>query len=516
MSRKSRRRRLRDPQNAAPQDGFDFLDDRETRETVAPIPTTPLGARTVSPAAGRGAPVNAAPPVAVAPAVVESVAVSAPRHTNGAPAPAAIRPAVTIEVDLSPAFGPAREARGGVAVAEAAPPVAAVADVDSVAAAGAAPAEDAAATPAVVEPLSGPAPTVGEMLIAARESRRLSLEAASARTRIPSKMLQHLEADRFAEFAADTYARGTLRAYGSFLGVDLTALFARYETVAGHSSASASLGTVQAPAPDFAAPVPSKSPRTARAPWLDRRIALIAGGIVVVAGAGFAGVTAWRHGGTLRPQAGLNQIESELRRSQPEPTAVTNAPPAVEGVVPVRPGEDTAPGLPGPGTTPAVTEPVRSPVTDMIETLSPQPPTVPAARATAPVEPVASAPAPVDGGLMLTATATGPCTVRLVADGPRSRAVPFHFTQSGESRSWSARKSFRLVAKRGENLQLTLNGRPIPTPVDGRAIVVDRSTLEPKAAPAAARRQRPRPRVKSAPSAPLPIFEPHSGMLPPR
>jgi len=512
MSRKSRRRRLRDPQNAAPQDGFDFLDDRETRETVAPIPTTPLGARTGSPAAGRGAPVNAAPPVAVAPAVVESVAVSAPRHTNGAPAPAAIRPAVTIEVDLSPAFAPAREARGGVAVAEAAPPVAAVSDVDSVAAAGTAPAVDAAATPAVVEPLSEPAPTVGEMLIAARESRGLSLEAVSARTRIPSKMLQHLESDRFAEFAADTYARGTLRAYGSFLGVDLTALFARYETVAGHSTASASLGAVQASAPAFEAPLPSKSPRTARAPWLDRRIALIAAGIVVVAGAGFAGVTAWRHGSTLRPQAGLNQIESELRRSQPEPTAVTNAPPTAEDVVPVRQGEDTAPGVPGPGTTAGGT----SPVTDMIETPSPQSPAVPVARAIAQVEPVASAPAAVDGGLVLTATAAGPCTVRLVADGPRSRAVPFHFTQSGESRSWSARKSFRLVTKRGENLQLTLNGRPIPTPVDGRAIVVDRSTLEPKAAPAAARRQRPRPRVKPAPSAPPAIFEPHSGMLPPR
>ncbi|MEN8160200.1 MAG: helix-turn-helix domain-containing protein, partial [Myxococcota bacterium] len=68
--------------------------------------------------------------------------------------------------------------------------------------------------PADAEPTAD-VQTLGELLQQARESRGLSVEETSARTRISLKMLGHLENDRFGEFAADAYAKGFLRNYGN-------------------------------------------------------------------------------------------------------------------------------------------------------------------------------------------------------------------------------------------------------------------------------------------------------------
>lgn len=64
----------------------------------------------------------------------------------------------------------------------------------------------------------------GQMLIAAREQRGLSIEDAAHETRIPAQRLRHLESGNFAAFGSMTYARSFIRQYSDFLGVDATAL----------------------------------------------------------------------------------------------------------------------------------------------------------------------------------------------------------------------------------------------------------------------------------------------------
>lgn len=62
---------------------------------------------------------------------------------------------------------------------------------------------------------------VGRKLFKAREARGLTLEEAALETRIRASQLSALEADDYAAFPNNTYARGFLLIYGKFLGVDV-------------------------------------------------------------------------------------------------------------------------------------------------------------------------------------------------------------------------------------------------------------------------------------------------------
>jgi len=64
----------------------------------------------------------------------------------------------------------------------------------------------------------------GQMLIAAREQRGLSIEDAAHETRIPVQRLRYLESGNIAAFGSLTYARSFMRQYSDFLGVDASAM----------------------------------------------------------------------------------------------------------------------------------------------------------------------------------------------------------------------------------------------------------------------------------------------------
>ena len=63
-------------------------------------------------------------------------------------------------------------------------------------------------------------PSVGQRLSEARLARGLSLSDAERQTRIARRYLQALEADQFGILPAPVYARGFLRNYARFLGLD--------------------------------------------------------------------------------------------------------------------------------------------------------------------------------------------------------------------------------------------------------------------------------------------------------
>ena len=65
---------------------------------------------------------------------------------------------------------------------------------------------------------------IGEQLTRARLSRNLTIEEAEQGTRISGRFLQALEQERFEKIPAPVFAKGFLRSYAQFLGLDPQAL----------------------------------------------------------------------------------------------------------------------------------------------------------------------------------------------------------------------------------------------------------------------------------------------------
>jgi transcriptional regulator with XRE-family HTH domain len=70
---------------------------------------------------------------------------------------------------------------------------------------------------------------LGSVLREAREARGLTLENATAETRIPKKYLQAMEEGRFRALPTPVHARGYLRNYAKYLGLDPNPLLESYE-----------------------------------------------------------------------------------------------------------------------------------------------------------------------------------------------------------------------------------------------------------------------------------------------
>lgn len=68
--------------------------------------------------------------------------------------------------------------------------------------------------------------TIGEILRAAREDKKLTVEQVNRETRISVQTIRSLERDDFGAFPSETYLKGFLRNYADFLGLDGNTLWA--------------------------------------------------------------------------------------------------------------------------------------------------------------------------------------------------------------------------------------------------------------------------------------------------
>ena len=78
--------------------------------------------------------------------------------------------------------------------------------------------------------------TIGEILRAAREEKKLTIEQVNRETRISVQTLRSLERDDFGAFPSETYLKGFLRNYADFLGLDGNTLWAMMGNRAGGAS----------------------------------------------------------------------------------------------------------------------------------------------------------------------------------------------------------------------------------------------------------------------------------------
>jgi len=70
--------------------------------------------------------------------------------------------------------------------------------------------------------------SIGRYLRRERELRQVSLEELAQTTRIPFKMLQHIEDDDFEKLPGEIFARGFLKCYARALGIGSDEVLAVY------------------------------------------------------------------------------------------------------------------------------------------------------------------------------------------------------------------------------------------------------------------------------------------------
>lgn len=89
--------------------------------------------------------------------------------------------------------------------------------------------------------------SLGERLRKERDSRTLTLEEAAGELRIRVRYLRALEEDDFDAFPTSIQARGFLRNYAQFLGMDAEEVLAQYGDLVGEPSIPKTMGTVLRP-----------------------------------------------------------------------------------------------------------------------------------------------------------------------------------------------------------------------------------------------------------------------------
>lgn len=70
--------------------------------------------------------------------------------------------------------------------------------------------------------------SLGHYLRSERELRQLSLEEIAQTTRIPLRMLQHLEADQHDQLPGEVFTRGFLKSYARSVGLPVDEVLSRY------------------------------------------------------------------------------------------------------------------------------------------------------------------------------------------------------------------------------------------------------------------------------------------------
>lgn len=98
-------------------------------------------------------------------------------------------------------------------------------------------------------------PTLGEQLKQAREARKLTIKQAVLATRVRAHYIEAMEADDFAAMPSAAQARGFLRLYADYLGLDSETLISRQRA----ESEPAALPPAEA---ELAAPQPAPVPAT--------------------------------------------------------------------------------------------------------------------------------------------------------------------------------------------------------------------------------------------------------------
>jgi cytoskeletal protein RodZ len=300
---------------------------------------------------------------------------------------------------------------------------------------------------------------VGSRLREAREQQGLSLEQAEETTRIRRVFLEALEEERFDVLPGDVYARGFIRNYAQFLGLDPQELLASFRAARGKAPARYVPKVLDEPL------VPG--PGSNRWAGLFLAFMLL---VVVALGAWYiyqryyVGVDP---GSMVIPQLipALGKTATGAIATRPVATAVGPGP--TEAAQPASsPTVQAAHPAPTASAT-AETAPAASPTAlpSPIPTKSPTSPTTP----TPPPTPPPSTPIRVEARALETTW------LRVYLDG---ELVFGNFMQEGEYRVWEAEREISLRIGNAAGLRLTVNGVEVGSLGGAGEVVVVEYTVD--------------------------------------
>ena len=178
--------------------------------------------------------------------------------------------------------------------------------------------------------------TIGQQLQDARLALDLSVEDVAFRTRIPASRVRDMESDDLSQFANLTYARGFLKLYSQFLGLDISEHLSQFSTAefshaSGHEYVQTANATMNLPAAVFTDYGQARRPGL----YILILLALTAGGVFW-----------WNKRGEETSGGADKAVIVPAKEEQPAPRAETKSPPPAEapGPSPVVP----APAVPAP------------------------------------------------------------------------------------------------------------------------------------------------------------------------
>jgi cytoskeletal protein RodZ len=312
---------------------------------------------------------------------------------------------------------------------------------------------------------------LGRLLSEARAAKGASLAEVEARTRIRQKYVEALESGSFADLPRGAVARGFLRSYADYLGLDADEVLALYAKESGDSGDEVPIAEPGKPRyVDY---------RPLEVELLDTRPSLgwlrwVAALLIVVA---LAAVGWWflGRGGT----EGFSSLAFWV-----EPTATATATPTPT------PWIVTA----TPSLTPAATEVVATPTSDML--LYPTPTvlatTTPTSLPTATPEIVAR--------IAMSLTVNQRAWIRVVAD---DEVVQEGLLEEGESRFWEAARSIIFRTGNAGGVNLVLNDEDLG-PLGDIGQVIERTWVVDQGGVFEAEPETPTPTPTPAPGAAAP------------
>ncbi len=262
---------------------------------------------------------------------------------------------------------------------------------------------------------------LGERFRQAREAKGLSLRQVEEATRIRREFLQALEEERAAELPNDVYARGLVKNYAAFLGLDPAEMVAAYRQLAAGTTSSL-------PTEILNEPLLAHMRARPRVRW-----GWVLLGLVLVLVGGWLGYTRFYLGIAPWPLP-FAQKPNPL----PTPPGITQ-----EATIPLPTALPTTPlptALPSPTAMPALT-PTPSPTATLRPTALPSP--TPTAWA----------------GITVEATAEAPTWLSVQVDGQPAFTGTL---QPGQASQWTAQASIALRIGNAGGLRLRVNGIEVP------------------------------------------------------
>jgi cytoskeletal protein RodZ len=248
-------------------------------------------------------------------------------------------------------------------------------------------------------------------------------------TRVGIRHLEALEEERLVDLPSPVFVRGFIRAYCGFLRESPDPALGRYEALLGTRAAAQA----------------ASAPPGPRNTWAGSSV-VVGLVLLVVLGAGLILVNL-----SVKKSGGTSVATAKTESPAPAPVV----PPAPPAPVP-------APPAPAPS---AATEPVRPTPPPTSSASTPPPATRPTSGAA------------VTGGQRLVIRAVEPTWVRVQTDEGR---VAEELLPAGASREWAAERRFLLTIGNAGGVELTLNGRALPS-LGPKGTVIQRLELPPPA-----------------------------------